>query len=244
MRDFFQYGEKVDGFDVRVINEREARAAAGILFALGLLSLTNAAMLGHIVVTKFFISFFTLDFFIRVINPSYAPSMLIGRFFVQNQIPEYVGAAQKRFAWSIGLALAIPMFYLLVINFQPNPIRVVICVLCLLLLLSESAFSICFGCMIYNFFKKEKATHCPGGVCEIRQKEPIQTFNPVQKVIALFFTVLLIIGVYEYMVKLENRTFLMKRVTTMMMSIQEKEALEDAEFQQAADAFDNEDDEE
>jgi hypothetical protein len=98
MNDFFKYGEKVDGYDIRVINEREARAAAGILFAIGFLSLTNAAMLGHVVVTKFFISFFTLDFILRVINPSYSPSMLVGRMFVQNQITEYVGAPQKRFA--------------------------------------------------------------------------------------------------------------------------------------------------
>ena len=61
-KDFFKYGEKVDGYDVRVINEREARAAAGILFVFGILSLTNAVMLYHIVVTRFFISFFTLDF--------------------------------------------------------------------------------------------------------------------------------------------------------------------------------------
>ncbi|MFA6191939.1 MAG: DUF4395 family protein [Sulfurimonas sp.] len=75
------------------------------------------------------------------INPSYSPSLLIGRFFVKNQLPEYVGAAQKRFAWLIGLVLALPMFYLLVINFAPNPIKVLICIICLVLLLSESAFS-------------------------------------------------------------------------------------------------------
>jgi len=244
VKEFFNYGEKVDGYDIRVINEREARAAAGILFALGFLSLTNAVMLGHLIVTKFFISFFTFDFFVRVINPNYSPSMLIGRFFVQNQVPEYVGAAQKRFAWSIGLALAIPMFYLLVISFQPNPIKVVICTICLLLLLGESAFSICFGCMIYNLIKKDRATYCPGGVCEIKQKEAIQKFNIVQKFIAIFFTILLIFGIYEYMIKVENKTFLMQKVTMMMMSEEEKKALEDAQFQQEADMFDYEDDEE
>ena len=88
MLEFFKYGEKVEGYDVRVINEREARAAAGILFAFGLLSLTNAVMLQHGVVTRFFIGFFTFDFLMRVINPSYSPSMMLGRFFVQNQTPE------------------------------------------------------------------------------------------------------------------------------------------------------------
>jgi len=112
-------------------------------------------MLGHVVVTKFFISFFTIDFIMRVINPSYSPSMLVGRVFVQNQIPEYVGAAQKRFAWGLGLMLAFPMFYMLVIDPQPNPIKVLICIICLLLLLFEAAFSICLGCKIYNLLKQE-----------------------------------------------------------------------------------------
>jgi hypothetical protein len=70
IKKFFEYGEKVDGYDVRVLNEREARAAAGILFGIGLLSLLNAVILSHGVVTRYFISFFTLDFLIRVINPS------------------------------------------------------------------------------------------------------------------------------------------------------------------------------
>jgi len=138
---FFQYGEKVEGYDVLVLNEREARAGAGILFLIGMLSLVNAVALGHIIVTKVFISFFTLDFLMRVIQPRYAPSLLLGRFFVQNQRPEYVGATQKRFAWGIGLMLAIPMFYLLVIDFQPNPIKVLVCVICLAFLSSSSVFN-------------------------------------------------------------------------------------------------------
>jgi len=88
VKDFFTYGEKVEGYDVRVVNEREARAGAGILFAIGMLSLLNAVMLGHGIVTRYFISFFTLDFLIRVINPSYSPSLLLGRVLVQNQKPE------------------------------------------------------------------------------------------------------------------------------------------------------------
>ncbi len=237
MRWLYEYGEKVDGYDVRVLNEREARAGAGILFAFGLLSLTNSAMLGHIIFTKVFISFFTLDFLIRVINPNYSPSLLLGRFFVQNQIPEYVGADQKRFAWIIGLALALPMFYMLVINFQPNPIKVLICIICLLLLIAESAFSICLGCKIYNLIKKEKATNCPGGVCEIREKESVQKFNLAQKIITILVFIFMIGSIYLYMTKLENRTFLMKKVTLMMMSDEERQALEDAEYEKDLEAF-------
>ncbi|NPA59037.1 MAG: DUF4395 domain-containing protein [Epsilonproteobacteria bacterium] len=238
---FFEYGQKVDGYDVLVLNEREARAAAGILFALGILSLLNAVMLSHGVVTRYFISFFTLDFLIRVINPSYSPSLLMGRFFVQNQTPEYVGASQKRFAWSIGLLLALPMFYLLVIHWQPNPIKVLICSICLLLLIAESAFSICLGCKIYNLIMSKKATHCPGGVCEIRKKEPIQEFNLAQKIIAILAFGVVIYGSFAYMYKLENKTHIGKVVSQMMMSDEDLKALEELEYQKELEAFEAED---
>ena len=241
MKEFFTYGEKVDGYDVRVVNEREARAGAGLLFAFGLLSLTNSVMLHNIIPTKYFIAFFTLDFLIRVINPGYSPSLLSGRFFVRNQVPEYVGAAQKRFAWLIGLMLALPMFYLIVVNFAPNPIKVLICIICLVLLFSESAFSICFGCMIYNFFNKEKSKNCPGGVCEIRQKDKIQTFNPVQKIIVIFSGLLITYGLYAYMTKVENKTVLMKKITLMMMSDTQLKELEDQKYQEELNKFEDED---
>ena len=241
-KDFFVYGEKVDGYDVRVINEREARAAAGILFAFGMLSLTNAVMLHHGVVTRYFISFFTLDFLIRVINPNYSPSMLLGRFFVQNQTPEYVGAAQKRFAWSLGLLLAFPMFYYLVINWQPNPIKVLICTICLLLLIFESAFSICLGCKIYNLVMPKKATHCPGGVCEIKKKEKIQTFNSVQKFIFVLTLLVIFSGIYSYTYKLENKTHIGKLVSEKMMNEKERKAFEEAAYLKELAEFEEDED--
>jgi len=240
-KDFFKYGEEVAGYDVRVINEREARAAAGILFAFGLLSLTNAVMLQNGVVTRYFISFFTLDFLIRVINPNYSPSMLLGRFFVQNQTPEYVGAAQKRFAWSLGLLLALPMFYLLVIHWQPNPIKVFICCICLLLLIFESAFSICLGCKIYNLIMPQKATHCPGGVCEIKKKEKIQTFNGAQKSIFTLTVLIILFGSYSYMYKLDNKTHLGKLLSEKMMSKEDKQALEKAAYIKELEEFEDDD---
>jgi len=234
---FFQYGEKVEGYDVLVLNEREARAGAGILFVIGLLSLVNAVALGHVIVTKVFISFFTLDFFMRVLQPRYSPSLLLGRFFVQNQRPEYVGATQKRFAWGIGLMLAIPMFYLLVIDFQPNPIKVLVCIICLALLFFESAFSICLGCKIYGIFKKDPVTHCPGGVCEIRTKDKIQTFNLAQKIITIAVVSAFSFGLYSYFTKVESKTFLAKKIKFMMMSATELEAYEEAKRQREFDEF-------
>ena len=239
IKEFFAYGDKVPGYDVRVLNEREARAAAGLLFIGAFIGLTNGVMLGTAVFSKYFITFFTLDFLIRVINPRYSPSLLLGRFFVRDQTPEYVGAAQKRFAWALGLFIALPMFYYLVIDFQPNPLKVLVCLICMALLFFESAFSVCLGCKIFNLIKKEKATHCPGGVCEMRTKDPIQKFTPAQVVIVLFTVGLIFYGTYAYMTKLEDKTFFMKKMKTLFMS---QEALDELEYQKELDEFENDDD--
>ena len=89
MNEFFAYGEKVPGYDIRVLNEREARAAAAILFVGAFLGLVNGVMLGTAVFSKYFVTFFAIDFTIRIIQPRYSPSLLLGRFFVRNQTPEY-----------------------------------------------------------------------------------------------------------------------------------------------------------
>jgi len=228
MKEFFAYGEKVAGYDVRVLNEREARAAAAILFVGAFLGLVNGVMLGTAVFSEYFVTFFAIDFTIRIIQPRYSPSLLLGRFFVQNQTPEYVGATQKRFAWAIGMVIAWPMFYYLVIDFQPNPIKVLVCLICMALLFFEAAFSVCLGCKIFNLIKKEKATHCPGGVCEMRIKEPIQKFSPIQAGIVLLTTVMMFYGIYAYFTKLPDRTMLTKKIKVLMMSKAELQRLEDA----------------
>ena len=219
---FSYFGNEVEGYDVKVINEREARAGAGILFIFGFLSFLNSFMLGHFIFAQYFVTFFMVDFLIRIINTNYSPSLLLGRFFVQNQIPEYVGASQKRFAWTIGLVLSMIMFYLLVLDPQMTPIKIVICVLCLALLISESAFSICLGCKIYNLFNKESAKHCPGGVCEVVKKDKIQTFNLTQKLITIIVTALIIFGLYSFSKNVENRSAamsMMKMMSSTSMSM-------------------------
>ena len=186
MNKHFYFGEVVDGYAVRVLNEREARAGAGLLFVFAILSFLYAYRTMDFRYTSIFITFFMVDFFIRVlVNPKYAPSLIVGRFFVARQKPEYVGAAQKRFAWSIGLVLSIIMFWLVVVVEMMTPIKIYICTACLILLFSETAFGICIGCVLYNLVRKTPPTLCPGGVCEVRQKEEIQRINPIQATIAV-----------------------------------------------------------
>ena len=162
MSQIFDFGESVKGYEVKVLNERELRAGAGILFLVALLSFVNCLVMRNIVILQTFIWLFLAEFSIRVlINPKYAPSLLIGRFMVNNQIPEYVGAKQKRFAWSIGLFLALFIFFLTTIFPSSTPIggeslhNALIglsCMICLVLLYFEAVFGICLGCKLYNLF--------------------------------------------------------------------------------------------
>jgi hypothetical protein len=129
------------------------------------------------------------------------------------------------------------MFYLIVIDFQPNPIKVLVCILCLALLFFEAAFSICVGCKIYGIFKKDPVTHCPGGICEIKTKDAIQTFSPAQKIITLVTVFALSIGLYAYFTKVESKTMLSRKVKHMMMSDEDRKALQEAKMQREFDEF-------
>ncbi len=235
------YGEHVPGYDVGVINEREARAAAGILFMLGMIVIFVGIGYNHVIVARVYLAFLFLDFTIRIFTPRYAPSLLLGRFFVQNQKPEYVGALQKRFAWTMGWLIAIPMMDWFVLHWDITFYKVLICVLCLSLMFLESAVSVCVGCKIYELLMREDAQHCPGGVCEIRIKEPVQTFNPIQKAITAAVLVALAVGVYLFLAKTPSRTFfgefLHEMVLTQQQLDKEEEAKMEAEFNREDDDF-------
>lgn len=174
MRTIFGFGETIEGYAVPVLNEREVRAAAGILFFFALLSFMNAWLIGNFRLTQIFVVAFLIDFAIRIfVNPRFAPSMIMGRFAVRHQAPEWAGAPQKRFAWLVGFVLAVVMFYLIVLNNVIGPINLFVCAACLTLMFFESAFGICLACKVYNAFTPHTAQHCPGGVCAVRKPQPI-----------------------------------------------------------------------
>jgi len=190
MQKYIYFGEDVQGYDIPVLNEREARAAAGILLLPAMVSFLNAYLTHNFLFTKIFVTVFMLDFFIRIfINPKYAPSLVLGRYFVQNQTPEYVGAAQKRFAWSIGFGLSVIMFLIIIVFEIMTPIKIAICILCILLLFSETAFSICLGCIMYHRIYKKHPQYCPGNVCEMQKKQPIQYISKLQWSIVSIFLI-------------------------------------------------------
>ncbi len=163
-----QFGEQRPGYSVPILNERAVRAAAGIVFFFAIVSFMNAWLIGNFQPTRVFVVAFLIDFTLRIfVTPRFAPSLILGQWMVRKQQPEYVGAPQKRFAWAIGFGLALAMLYLVVIEHVVGPINVLVCAACLVLLFFESAFGICIGCKVYNWFNKDRAQLCPGGVCEV-----------------------------------------------------------------------------
>jgi hypothetical protein len=191
-----QFGEQVEGYPIPVLNEREIRAAAGILFVLMFLAILLVILRGNFLLLKFAATVFLVDIVIRTfVNPRLSPSLVLGRLIVRNQVPEYVGAPQKRFAWFIGTGLATVMFALQVVANTYGPITGIICLICLVFLFFESAFGICLGCKVYPLFHRGPVQHCPGEVCTPAERQEIQRVSRPQVVVLLGFAVLVVVGV-------------------------------------------------
>ena len=199
MNKLIQFGEHVEGYNIPVLNEREIRASAGILFLATFISLMLIIFKNNFLPIKYVLTIFLTDFIIRVfINPKFSPTLIIGRLIVGNQAPEYVGAQQKKFAWIIGIVLSATMFIFMVVVNSYSPITGVICLICLAFLFFESAFGICLGCKFYKMFYKEKAQYCPGEVCDVKSKQAIQKTSGVQIVIVIAFIGYIVLAAYLF----------------------------------------------
>lgn len=199
MSGIFNFGEHVTGYNIRVLNEREIRAGAGLLFVFMFTAILSAIMQGSFTILKYAVLIFLADMLIRVlVNPKYSPVLILGRFIVRNQVPEYVGAVQKKFAWVIGITLGLTMFILINILNTFSVITGLICLICLIFLFFESAFGICLGCKLYSWIYKEKAQYCPGEVCEIKDRHEIQKTNFAQWIIVAAFIAYIVSIVYLF----------------------------------------------
>jgi hypothetical protein len=177
-----QFGETVEGYNIPVLNEREIRASAGILYFFMFLAWMLVIFKENFFLIKLVNTIFLTDFIIRLmISPKYSPSLIIGRLIVGGQTPEYVGAAPKKFAWTIGLVLSTIIFLLLVVINSTSFITGIICQICLIFLFFEAVFGICLGCKFYPLFHKEKTQYCPGNICEVKAKQEIQKTSLLQK---------------------------------------------------------------
>lgn len=158
-----------------VVNERAIRATAGIMFLIGIITfylVVGLQMRAALYVT---VPLFWLDFLLKVWKgPQWSIFGIFGRYLVRTQKPEWVGAVQKRFAWSIGLFLASSMMVVSLGLGIRGWLPLAICGTCLFFMWLESAVGICAGCVIYKYLLKagifpdpEHRPACPGGSCSI-----------------------------------------------------------------------------
>lgn len=159
-------GERVDGIDSPVVNERAIRAAAGLLFLGGFSAFMVAAFTHDYQPLRMFGVVFMFDMTLRLfVGTRFTPSLIVGELLVRPQRPEWVGASQKRLAWSIGLGMAaVSCIVMGFLNIQ-NGVTLVLCGLCLSFLFIESAFGVCVGCELQRRFAKEKPQLCAGDIC-------------------------------------------------------------------------------
>ncbi len=76
MNKIIQFGEHAEGHNMRVLNEREIRAAAGILFLATFLSLMFILFKNNFLPIKYVVTLFLADFIIRVfVNPKFSPNI-------------------------------------------------------------------------------------------------------------------------------------------------------------------------
>lgn len=181
----FQFGEtipnlKIDGKEAPypVLNERDARAGAGLMLAVGIIAFMFAFFEKYYLFIDVTVILFVLEFSVRLINPNLAPFYSIGKLTVKRMRPEYTGAAQKRFAWALGLAMALTVA-IMIYGFEIRGIaNLTFCLVCLMLMWLESSFGICLGCKMYYSLmnlglikKPEIMPTCPGGACPIPSKK-------------------------------------------------------------------------
>ncbi len=171
-----KYGAQVSGYGFGVVNEREVRAAAGIMFLLGILTFLTVLFTRDFTLLYVLVPLFWLDFLLKTVwQPKYSLFGFLGGRLVSGQRPEYVGAIQKRFAWGIGLILASIMLVFAIGFGVRGVLPLTICTVCLFFMWMEAALGICVGCKIYKFLLEKKILPepkvlptCPGGACSLK----------------------------------------------------------------------------
>jgi hypothetical protein len=180
----FAFGQRiaglvVDGKELRaaVFNENEVRAAAGLTMVIGAVAFTFAYFRHQYIPLQATSSFFTLEFLTRLtLGIRYSPVGLVSRAMTFDQPPQWVSAKPKRFAWTLGLGIAVAMTVITnsgIRGWLPRSL----CLVCLTLMWMESSLGLCLGCRIHGLLVRrgwaaEDAEFeiCADGSCELPAK--------------------------------------------------------------------------
>jgi hypothetical protein len=160
-----------------VINENEARAAAGMTMVLGAVAFCYAYFQHRYLLLQVVTIFFFVEFVIRLTaGISRSPIGFLARWSTRREQPYWVSASPKRFAWTLGLAMSGAMAVITNLGIRGWLPRIV-CLVCLALMWLESAVGICLGCELHGFLvchgwtrKAETSEICPHGACDARRR--------------------------------------------------------------------------
>ena len=135
---------------MRAVDEHRVRAAAGLTMALGAVAFGYAYFRQLYWPLQAVSAFFTLEFLLRLtLGLRRSPVGLLAGLLTRRHRPEWVSVRPKRFAWTLGLAMASAMAVITnsgVRGWLPRSI----CLLCLALMWLESAAGLCLGCEIHH----------------------------------------------------------------------------------------------
>lgn len=141
-------------FAAGVFDERQVRVAAGLTLAAGAVAFAYAALARVYLPIQVVTSLFFVEFAIRVAaGLQYSPFGVLSRLLTRGQLPEWVSAKPKRFAWSLGLVMSFAMMLITNAGIRGS-LPLGICLVCLVLMWLEAVLGLCLGCEIYAALRR------------------------------------------------------------------------------------------
>jgi hypothetical protein len=169
----------VDGrhLHAAAVDEHQARAAAGITLALGAVAFVYANFDKLFWPIRSVSAFFFVDFMLRATaGLERSPSGMVARWMTRRQAPQWVSAKPKRFAWTLGLVMALAMAAITNSGIH-GPLPRTICLVCLTLMWMEAVLGLCLGCEIYGVMVRrgwrapdEAFEICANGACDLGER--------------------------------------------------------------------------
>jgi len=173
------FGETIQGLDIdgrplraAVFDENAVRAVAGLTLALGAAAFAFAYFAKVYAPIQAVTVLFFAEFALRLVGGlRLSPLGWLARVLVRSRDPQWVSAKPKRFAWTLGLVMALAMAIITNAGIR-GALPLSICLLCLTLMWSEAVLGVCLGCEIHRLLvRRGWATNdaaferCAGDVC-------------------------------------------------------------------------------
>ena len=164
-----------DAVPAAVVDEHRVRAAAGLTMAAGGVAFAYAYFRQLYWPLQAASSLFAVEFLVRVTGGlRRSPFGLIAGLLTRRHRPDWVSARPKRFAWTLGLAMAGAMAVITNAGIRGWLPRT-ICLICLTLMWLESVLGLCLGCEIHRLLVRRgwaasdpALIVCAHGACDIQ----------------------------------------------------------------------------